>query len=366
MRATLFALAIACFGLIGCGDEAPAETTTTQAEAPVQQTPTPRQGQGGKGRKGKGRRAAVGASQAAATTGGTAAVTFVINTHDWYFHDDSAATLSRCMDILDKHGVKGEFYFTSALFRVYQEHHPELLQRLQDTGMGIGYHVRAPHPVTFRGPTANRLQNMPHDQAVALMTQYETQRLDLSTGQLDAGQVGGYQLLKDALGYGPPAVGFNPKGDTLKQLELEVLSSLGAKMWVRKHTGDVMEPTEHSMYARPSQFSISKVDGEHWWKSNVAYDPAEMFAGAHGYGVVLIHEHDFYAQSPGWGEIYFADGKQHKPPFDLTVRAKPEQRYPDDHVAQTWANWEGFVAYAAENLRVVTSKDIIADYEASH
>lgn len=361
MRSTLLAFTIACFGLFGCGECTPESSATPQAVPVTEQAPAA----GHDGAKGKGRKAPVGAAQAA-TAADQPAVTFVINTHDWYFHDQSAQTVSRAVDILEKYGVKGEFYFTSALFRAYQQHHPELLARLQSSGMTISYHVRAPHPVTFRGPLASRLQSMPHDQAVALMTKLESHRLDLSTGKIDESQVGGYLLLKDALGYAPPVVGFNPKSDTLRDLELEAVASLGARMWMRKHTGDTMELSPLGLLSRPSQFAVSKVDGEHWWKSNVRRDPATLFAGAQGYGVALIHEHDFYAQGPGWSDVYFAGGKQQKPPFDLTVRQQDNKRYPADHVAQTWATWESLVAYAAQNMRVVTSLDIIAEYDAQH
>ncbi len=85
-----------------------------------------------------------------------------------------------------------------------------------------------------------------------------------------------------------------------------------------------------------------------------------------GGGVMLIHEHDFYAQGPGWSDVYWTDKRQNKPPFDLTVRQQDHKRYPDDHVAQTWATWESLVAYAAQNMRVVTSRDIIAAYDAQH
>jgi len=370
MRSALFALSFAMLGLLGCGEQAPTDPGTASQVAPATDQAPPAQhgaGQGrrGKGAKGKGRKAPVGVAQAA-TPDGKPAVTFVINTHDWYFHERSAQTVGRAIDILEKYGVTGEFYFTAALFRAYQQHHPELLARMQSSGMTISYHVRAPHPVTFRGPLAKRLQAMPHDQAVALMTSLESHRLDLSTGTIDESKVGGYLLLKEALGYAPPVVAFNAKGDTLRDLELEAVAALGARMWMRKHTGDTMELSSQGLLSRPSQFAVSKVDGDNWWKTNKPYDPAVLFAGAQGYGVALIHEHDFYAQGPGWNEVYWTDSKQNKPPFDLTVRQQDHKRYPDAHVAQTWATWESLVAYASQNMRVVTSRDIIAEYDAQH
>jgi len=370
MRSAFFALPIVLLGLLGCGEQAPTDPGPASQVAPTtEQAPKAKHGGGqgrrGKGAKGKGRKAPVSSAQAVTLDGGPA-ITFVINTHDWYFHERSAQTVGRAIDILERHGVKGEFYFTSALFRAYQEHHPELLARLQSTGMTISYHARAPHPVTFRGQLSKRLQNMPHDQAVALMTSVESHRLDLSTGAIDESQVGGYLLLKEALGYAPPVVAFNSRSDLLRDLELEAVAALGARMWMRKHTGDTLELSPLGLLSRPSQFAVSKVDGDNWWKTNKPYDTVELFAGAQGYGVSLIHEHDFYAQKPGWSDVYRTDERPNKPPFDLTVRQQDHKRYPDDHVAQTWATWESLVAYAAQNLRVVTSRDIIAEYDAQH
>ncbi len=360
---TLALVVTLCAGLVGCfGQEAPEPSERVQAVPTTEQAPV--KGKKARG-KGKGRKAPLGAAHAASPSA-KPAVTIVINTHDWYFHDDSARTVSRCIDILEKHGVKGEFYFTSALFRTYQQHHPELLERLQSSGMTISYHIRAPHPVTWRGPTAKRLQAMPHDEALAQLSEYETYRLDLGSGKLDRSQDGGYKLVKDAIGYAPPVVGFNAKSDVLSALELEAVAAQGARMWVREHNNDTMEMSPQGVLSRPSEFSIGKIQGEHWTTYNKPLDAAELFAGARGYGVVLVHEHDFYAEQTGWGDIYYDQGKQNRPPFDLTVRAKDHIRYPDDHIAQTWSNWEGFVAYAAENMRVVTSRDIISEYDASH
>ncbi len=367
MRLPILFLAFVSGLALGCGEETPTEQPAHGTEqVAAKKGGKAKRGKGRKGGRGKGERAKGGAAPVGgqAGAGAQAAVTFVVNCHDWYYHDTSAETVDRAIDILTKHGVKGEFYFTGPLFRTYQQHHPEVLERLKDTGMVVSYHLRAPHPVAKRGEAAARMERAPHEQALAELMSYETHALDLSTGQVDPRAPGGYQLLEDYLGYPPPVLGMNPITPTMRDLELEVVKSLGARMWVQKHSGDSLAMTPQGLLSRPSEWAVEKVDGKFWFDQNRAYDPASLMGGKSGYGVVLVHDNDFHADFPGWQQVYGKGNERRSPPFDLDRTDPGFERFSQDHIDQNWANWEAFVAYGAQNLRVVTSLDIIEDYES--
>jgi peptidoglycan/xylan/chitin deacetylase (PgdA/CDA1 family) len=369
MRLPILLLAIVGSLTWGCGEAPP-------AEEPAPNTDQVAETKGGKAKRGKGRKGAKAGgsrakggkapvvSQGASTD--QAAVTFVVNCHDWYYHEESARSVNRLIDILTKHGVKGEFYFTAPLFQTYLDHHPETLQRLKDTDMVVSYHLRAPHPVARRSEVAAKLGKMTREEALAELMLYETRRMDMSTGKVDASAPGGYQLLVDYLGYPPPSLGLNAITPEMRDLELEVLKELGARMFVRKHSGDSLAMTTQGLLARPSEWAVEKVDGAFWFDQNRAFEPASVMGGKSGYGVVLVHENDFHADFPGWQQVYGGRDERRRAPFDLQATDPDFERFSQEHIDQNWANWEAFVAYGAQHLRVVTSKDIIADYEASH
>lgn len=365
----LSSLALVLFLLTACGDKSEQSATTDDAASP--QTTHARRGKAkARGHKrGKVRSGAQAAELPANLHASTPAVQLVINTHDWYYHDKSAETLDRIIDILTKYGVKGEFYLTDGIFRTYEEHHPEIIQRLIDTGMTISYHLRVPHPVAQRSALTRTLLAMGRDDLMATLRQYETHALNLKTGAYDKDIAGGYAHIKERIGYAPPVLGMNPFDDRLRDLELTVLKEMGLRMWVRKHSGDILEMTDRGVLSRPSEFAIEKVGGHFWWEQNQAYDPATLLAGAQGYGVVLVHENNFHSAQPGWKQVYYKDltskPKPKHSPWDTTATEAGFQVYSPEHVAQIWANYESFVKWASENLRCVTSREIIADWEAS-
>ena len=302
------------------------------------------------------------ASDAGQTDGLAAAkptVTFVVNTHDWYNIDHSAQTLHRLMDLFAKYQIRGEFYFTEGVFRICEDKHPDVLQRMLAEKMTISFHMRVPHPVTFGGAKQKELDALPHDQLVAELKKYETFALDLTTGGLTTDE-GGYAYMKKKIGYAPPVAGLNAKTKNPEDAELEVLQGMGLQMYVRHHTGDQLQMTKWGVLARPSEFNIGQLETGFWTESETPLDPATLFQGAAGYGVVLVHEHDFYAPKVGWSQVYStSDGKIKPPPWDLNATNPDYVFHTDAHAEQIWANYEGFVAYAVKNFNVVTSLEVI-------
>ncbi|NWF62726.1 MAG: hypothetical protein HXY38_00315, partial [Chloroflexi bacterium] len=77
----------------------------------------------------------------------------------------------------------------------------------------------------------------------------------------------------------------------------------------------------------------------------------------------LIHENNFYRRGEGLSSIYFTidGGKRGTPlpaPWDLNA-ADPSRPRTEEDQAAIFAAYEEMVAYAAQNLSVVTSEDIV-------
>lgn len=314
-------------------------------------------------------------------------ITFAVNVHDWTHPAESAATLGRLVDIFERYGVRGDFYFTPEIARELAEHHPEIIDRLRRSAMTISYHVRPPHPLC--SGFDQRLRGLDAASLRATLEDYETYALDLSTAELDRERAGGYRYVADVFGR-PPVVASPPTSDpTLRAAAQEVYYDLGARVTVVYHESgtDPEQPFEfvNGLLVRPSDFSVTRVTAVNgsdnfWWNYMSAtdadqYRPLRLLelgmaqwrdSGASRMPFItsLIHENNFVRRGPeGWSSIYFeiengTRGDPLPPPWDLAA-PDPSQLRPAAEQEAIWAAYEELVAYAAAHLEVVTSEDLV-------
>ncbi len=323
-------------------------------------------------------------------------MTFAINVHDWRHIDESADTLVRATGIFEKHGVRGDFYLTGEMARLYGQKRPDLVERLKNSGMTISYHVRPPQP-TYSGfdEALKKLGDEPLLQAVK---DSETYRLDMTTGGLITSEPGGYSLVADLFGRPPVVASAQSSDPRIREAVLSVYRSMGAKMAVFYHEeGTKLDrPFEwrNGLLARPSDFSITRWQEDStprkgadagkdpfWWNfmetsRAAAYNPAAHLdqrmsgwtSARPAFVTSLIHENNFpRSGAESWTSVYFADdGKTRpkSPPFDVYARDTSKLRSQAQQDA-IWAAYEEMVAYASTNLKVVTSEDIVALADAS-
>lgn len=318
-------------------------------------------------------------------------ISFIINVHDWTHPTESADILLKLVDLFEKYGVRGDFYFTAEITRELAEKRPDIIERFKNSNMTISYHIRPPHPL-YTG-FDDRLQRLSDDELYQTLLDYETYALDLETGDLDKSQPGGYTYVAQVFGRNPVVVPA-PNSGRIREAAQRVYAALGAQMTILYHEeGTKLEqPFEYvnGLLARPSDFSVTRntlVDGtdNFWWnmmsKPNAAdYRPLHLLelgladwvgrTSSSPYArapfiTALIHENNFYRRgAEGWTSIYFTmqggkKGDPLPPPWNLNA-PDPSTLRPAEEQAAIWQAYEEFVAYAAANLNVVTSEDIVA------
>lgn len=318
---------------------------------------------------------------------GVAYISFIINVHDWTHPDESADTLLRLVDLFEKYNVCGDFYFTAEITRALADNRPDVIARFRNSDMTISYHVRPPHPL-YTG-FDSRLKNLSDEALYQTILDYETYALDMETGDLDRTRPGGYTYVAQVFGRNP-VVASAPNGDWhIKDAAQRVYAGLGARMTVLYHEeGTKIEQpfeTVNDLLARPSDFSVTRttfIDGgeNFWWnymsKPNAdVYNPTALLQSqlaewnSHNYGraafiTSLIHENNYYRSgAEAWSSIYFTMDKGKKeeplsPPWNLSAPDPSRLRTEADQSA-IFAAYEELVAYAASNLTVVTSEDIL-------
>ncbi len=308
-------------------------------------------------------------------------MTFAINVHDFKNLDESADTLHHLIDIFERYGVRGDFYFTAPMVHFYEERRPDIIERLKDSAMTISYHVRPPHPLVagFDG----RLWGLSAEEREQMLRDYETYRLDMTTGGLLRDEPGGYSYVKAVFGRAP-VVASVPSA-RWRDVALPLFAEMGARMTVIYHeTGTKPDqPFEwtHGLLIRPSDFSVTRwsVPGgpqdAFWWNQldtpyADAYNPRKRLQRllndwAHErppFITALIHENNFYRRgATPWAFVYYEDRQKTRPkspPYDLNAPDASRPRTPENE-EQIWVAYEELVQYAAEHLCVVTSEDIV-------
>jgi len=315
-------------------------------------------------------------------------ITFAVNVHDWPHLEESAATILRLVGIFEKNKARGDFYFTPQIVEHYVQKRPDVIERLKQSGMGISYHVRPPHP-TYAG-FEGRLRDI--DDALAqTLRDYETYRLDPATGKLQRDKPGGYSYVAKVFGRKPVVVSPQARDQRIRATVLKVYAALGAKMVVAYHeTGTKPEqPFEwvQGLLARPSDFSITRWtssglrEESFWWNMldtprASEFDPVarlkSQLAAWKGsrapFITALIHENDFSRSGTGWSGIYLTsegrNARPKQPPFDLNAPDLSRPRTSESR-EKIWKTYEELVAYAAANLRVVTSEEIVKQAQAA-
>ncbi len=304
-------------------------------------------------------------------------MTFAVNVHDWVHPQESAETILRLIGIFEKHRVRGDFYLTAPVVEAWEGKKSSVVERLRKSGMTISYHVRAPHPL-YTGFDA-RLRGLDDAKLESALRDYETYRLDLATGDLDRTKPGGYAYVAKMLGTTPVVVGAPNRDRRIANTALKIYREMGARMTIVYHESGtkIDRPLEYhqDLLIRPSDFSITrwKLEGEteeqFWWNRKgtdpVAYLQERLAAWKASrapYVTALIHENNFYRFGPeAWTAIYWSDRRKTQPkspPFDLSAPDRSRERSKEER-ERIFASYEAMVAYAAANLIVATSADLV-------
>mgnify|MGYP000846219164 CR=1 FL=1 len=313
--------------------------------------------------------------------GTKAYINFVINVQNFRYLSSSVDTVGKLCSTFAKYGVKGDFYLTGPMAQLYNKSNPEIFTKLK--GQGICYHSRPPHAI-FTG-FEGKLEGLSGDQLTSRINDFETQYLDLETGQLDSSKSGGFALVTSLLGKAPSCVAVPTSNDTIKAAACQWYKDNGAKavVWYHKaqDLGSNPYQTKNGLLSRPSDIVVEqwKASGESgstlWWnRYSSGYPGAD--GKPHNYieqkvgtwqgkrapfVTVLIHDNNFTRKGPDpWLNTFWKDKEKTNPrsaPFDLEA-TDPSSRRSDEEQSRILQAYGNMVEFCAQNYNVVTMADI--------
>lgn len=303
-------------------------------------------------------------------------MSFVLNVHDTMHIDESADTVIRVAGLLDKYGLRGDFYFTGPMADAYAAHRTDAIAALFHHT--ISYHIRAPHPLV---PGFGRqFHSLSDDALAAAIADSERFAQDPVTGELLRARTGGFARVAEVFGRTPVSVGLPNPEPRIRAAACREYAKQGAKVvvWYHESGTPIDQPWEwhEGLLARPSDFSITRwgPHADFWWNRighTPEFDPAARLqaelahwsASRSPFVTSLIHENNFpRSGAESWTLRYYADWKKSSPlppPWSMTAKDPSAPRDPADRAA-IWSGYERMVTYAAAHMRVITSADLPA------
>ena len=288
-------------------------------------------------------------------------VIFSINVQDFAYPERSAATLDRILGIHQRWDVPVDFYLTGTMVDLYEAVAPGLVDRLRTSPVaGVAYHIRPPLP-HYTGYDWLGLKQMTTAEMIATIRRYETQGLDLRTGQPTTAP-GGFAKLSERLGHAPLIAAFQADAEVGGAVS-SVFADLGARFTIVHGRPTNLGDRRDGLWIRPEHVDLrlfQHVGEDAGAVIDAAVAEARQTQGARPpYFVgIKIHDNDFFAVDSAWVTTY-VQGKR-RPPWDLGPRspllAEAEQ-------AAMWSLYEGAVAHVGghkDRLTALKSDDLLA------
>jgi hypothetical protein len=280
---------------------------------------------------------------------------FSLNVHDWVYGENSAESVGKVIDIHEQYQVPVDIYVTDPVFQNYVENHSDLVERLASSEMvAVSYHVRPATPYYHQFEDLAGLNEMDNIELYSTLQRYEEYRLDLETG-LTLDEPGGYQFVKDTIGYAPFVTGVSVGGDIGAVLAM-VYKDKGSQFVVDRTDPDLGK-MKYEAYVRPEHSEVKLYE---WTRSHVggedAFETAVDQMVEPGSGPQFInfkyHENNFYLQGTPFWPVYWEDDKKQvtkSPPFVVGVHEETPDFRPEYRQDEHWALYENTVKYASEN-----------------
>ena len=287
-------------------------------------------------------------------------VSFILNVHDWTSPDKSIATVGRVIDTHEKYHVPVDIYLDDPVVQMYASKAPDLLARLASSkDVAVSYHLRPPYPYYF-GFDWRGLDAMTPTDLAALLTDYETHAIDLTTGAPTSAP-GGYQYLKDRIGYAPYTVSGAIGGDAAEAVE-KIYKGMGAQMTLLHGRQTKLGDKEGGLWLRPETLEIKAYEKKgHYAGEDLLSDAiAKLPTTGRRFLNLKWHEDNFYTTGTPWDAVYYEGTDRTKPmspPFDLSLANDPSATKPKNATeqAEQWKRYEDAVAYVAAHPESMTA-----------
>jgi hypothetical protein len=274
--------------------------------------------------------------------------TFTLNTQDFAYPDESAALVTKVLDLHETTGMPIDVSFTTSQAALFASRYNSLWRRLVASPLvALSTHIRPPKPYanSFDWTGMSSLQAA---EQKAQVLSYETHTQDPATGQLTTDS-GGYTKVASLAGYAPFSIGAMPD-PPVAQAVCSVLLGLGARFAVAHGRSANLGDKSQGIFLKPEHVDLRLYE-------SVGQDPGPVLeaallqaaaiqgAKAPYFVGVKMHDNDFFAKDSAWLTAYTNNRRSIlTPPWDLSRKSALHSQTERDAM---WSLYEKTVCYAA-------------------
>ena len=300
-------------------------------------------------------------------------VLFSLNVHDWAYPEESAEVVRRVIELHEEYEVPIEVYVTDPVFQLYVEDDLDLVELMRTAStVSVSYHVRAPAPYSGSFDWLG-LSEMTAKEQERVYLEYEEQALDLVTGE-PTDQPGGYQYLKDTIGYAPRMVGVVEVFDQSigGSILAGVYQEKGAQFFVSNNKSVKPGDTSLGLWLRPQDYDLKLYE----YATRGQLDPEKIFTEVVKDRMdeevftigVKYHENNFYHDENPWFPVFWEEYRQKigviSPPYDLSMAL--DNFRTDEEIAEHWQLYEASLEYIAahpDEYRALNAIGLVEEFE---
>lgn len=282
---------------------------------------------------------------------------FIINVHDWTQPDNSIATLNHILDLHDEYSVPVDIYLDDQVTQIYATEAPDLLERLAtNPNVAVSYHIRPPSPY-YGGFHEEWFRGMSTDELYDNLMEYETHAIDLETGEpTDA--PGGYQYVKDLIGYAPIVAAQAEGRSVLDQALANVYADLGATFTLKHGTSSALGDSVNGLFLRPEDVELKVYERKDAIDANALIESAiaDLPDSRPAFLNLKWHEDNFYTSGTPWNDVYFDENDSPRdPPYDVTNLDASTTPKTEAQQEIQWDRYEAMLQYVTTHSDILTA-----------
>jgi hypothetical protein len=291
-------------------------------------------------------------------------VNFALNVHDWVFPEQSADAVLKTIEIHERYNVPVDIFVDDQVFQIYVEEYPEVIQKLKSSSVvTVCYHIRPPTP-TYSHFDIFDLSTKTEDELYDILLEYEEHAINLETA-LPEEKAGGYEFVKDTIGYAPVTVSLLFNTDTEKKVMAQIYKEKGAKLGIIHGKTIKSRQTLYGMLLRPEDIEIKWYEQLYRYMNGLvtaeSYLTSQIEQAGNGPGLFVnlkMHENNYYTSGTTFDPVYILNANRETPqdpPYDLSLGEKNAEYKTAEETEALWQWYEDGVAYVAEHPELYTA-----------
>ena len=285
-------------------------------------------------------------------------VAFSLNVQEFLFVEEGIETVNRVLDVHTEYGVPIEIFLTTTSVSIFEDEAPELFERFNSDLVSVSYHVRPPSPYYPKY----------EEELYETIVNYEEHALDLNTGGV-LEDAGGYEHLKEIMGYAPQTVGMQTSSSSIARVFREkgvgffvvhgnsmTPYDSGECLFIRENynVGD----KRYDVYVKPENVEIKLFQCLGLEIGEVIEDGFSHFDDT-VFMNIKMHDNDFYSSKSAWTHVYLGKNRKGFGQEDFNYLDFKDESLllSEESQEEMWSLYEDAVEYASQ-FNTINSFDI--------